>query len=124
VVRTDEKPRLQKLGMRPGARVAVLDVADPDLAAELAALTDDLTMGPPRPGTDLIFLGADEPSQLAPLAALRRQLCPDGAIWVVSRRRPGGQQGRGLLNDAYRPAPGHPAGSPPGGTGPGLIRRR
>ena len=84
--RTYDKPRLEKLGMRPGARVALIRMADPDLPAELAAFTDDLTEGDPRPGTDLIFLGADQPSDLARLAELRACLQPRGAIWVVSRK--------------------------------------
>ena len=70
--RTYDKPRLEKLGMRPGARVALIGVDDPDLAAELAAFTDDLTEGMARPGSDLIFLGADQPADLDRLAELRR----------------------------------------------------
>ena len=50
VERTYDKPRLAKLGMRPGARVALIGVDDPDLAAELAAFTDDLTEGRRGPG--------------------------------------------------------------------------
>lgn len=84
--RTYDKPRLEKLGMRPGARVALIGVGDPDLASELAAFTHDLTQGDPLPGTDLIFLGADQPADLARLAELRTCLQPRGAIWVVSRK--------------------------------------
>ena len=38
----------------------------------------------PRPGTDLIFLRADELHDLDSLAQLRMALTPAGAIWVVS----------------------------------------
>ncbi|HXR26607.1 MAG TPA: hypothetical protein VN771_01985 [Candidatus Baltobacteraceae bacterium] len=84
--RTYEKPRLEKLGMRVGARVALIRMADPDLAAELAAFTDDLTDGTARPGSDLIFLGADQPADLDRLAELRACLQPRGGIWVVFRK--------------------------------------
>ena len=72
--------------MRAGARVALIGVDDPTLAAELAAFTDDLTEGAARPGTDLIFLGAAQPADLERLAELRACLQPSGAIWVVSRK--------------------------------------
>jgi hypothetical protein len=86
VERTYDKPRLEKLGMRPGARVALLGVDDPDLALELAAFTDDLTEGQARPGSDLIFLGADQAADLDRLAELRACLQPRGGIWVVFRK--------------------------------------
>ncbi len=86
VERTYDKPRLEKLGMRPGARVALIGVDDPDLAVELAAFTDDLTEGQARPGSDLIFLGADQLADLDRLAELRACLRPRGGIWVVFRK--------------------------------------
>ncbi len=84
--RTYDKPRLEKLGMRPGARVALIGVDDPDMAQELAAFTDDLTEGMARPGSDLIFLGAAQPADLDRLAELGACLRPRGGIWVVSRK--------------------------------------
>ncbi len=72
--------------MRPGVRVAIVGVDDPDLPGEVGALTEDLTLGTPKPETDLVFLAADSPADLAALAELRRRLRPDGAIWVVSRK--------------------------------------
>ncbi len=84
--RTYDKPRLLKLGMTPGARVALIGITDPDLAAELAAFTDDLVEGTPRPDSDLVFLAAERPSDLAVLRRLRACLRPRGAIWVVSRK--------------------------------------
>jgi hypothetical protein len=84
--RTYDKPRLLKLGMSPGARVALIGVTDPDLAEELAAFTDDLVEGGQGPDSDLIFLGADGPMDLATLRAMRACLRPGGAIWVISRK--------------------------------------
>lgn len=84
--RVYDKPRLEKLGMRPGARVALISVEDGDLASELAAFTEDVTVGHARPGSDLIFLGAEGAADLAPLAGFRVSLQPRGAIWVVFRK--------------------------------------
>ncbi len=79
-------PRLDKLGVRPGARVAILDVPDDDLRDELRARTHDLTEGEPLAETDIVIVAADSQEELGRLAALRSSLVPDGAIWVVSRK--------------------------------------
>jgi len=79
-------PRLDKLGVRPGARVAIVGVPDDDLQVELAGRTHDVTVGWPLPKTNVILLAADSPADLADLAELRRTLVPDGGIWVVSRK--------------------------------------
>jgi len=80
------RPLVEKLGVRPGARVAIVNVPDPALRVLLAERTDDVTEGDPGPDTDVIFLGADSIDELGPLPMLRARLWPDGAIWVVSRK--------------------------------------
>jgi hypothetical protein len=79
-------PRLDKLGVKPGMRVAVIDLADGDFLDSLAERTSDVTLGPPLPGTDLVFLGADTIEELMRVAVLRSALVVAGAIWVVSRK--------------------------------------
>lgn len=84
-------PRLDKLGIVPGARVVLLgpiDEADPGFGAELGARTHDVTRGAPPDGTRIILLAADSPADLPPerLRALAARLAPNGAIWVVSRK--------------------------------------
>jgi hypothetical protein len=80
------RPLVEKLGVKPGARVAIIRVPDPALRVLLSERTDDVTEGQPRPGTDLVFLGADSIDELGRLPKLRARLRPDGAIWVVSRK--------------------------------------
>lgn len=93
--RTDTTPLLDKLGVRPGMRLAIVgevesrdeaDAAAVAFADRLAERTSDLTIGPPKPDTDLVFLAADSTSELARLAVLRPRIRPAGAIWVVSRK--------------------------------------
>ena len=84
--RTYARPLLDKLGVKPGARVAVIDVEDDAFVAEVARRTPDLTRGDARHGSDAIFFGADSVEELARLPALRLLLRPEGAIWVVSRK--------------------------------------
>ncbi len=79
-------PLLDKLGLRPGMRIALIDINDPDIRALIADRTTDLTEGWPGPETDLVLLGADATQALAPLEALAARIRPNGAIWVVSRK--------------------------------------
>ena len=81
-------PLLDKLGVRPGMRIAVVGDVDPDgsFRAQLADRTSDITVGRPKPDTDLILLAADSHAELADLTALRERIRPAGAIWVVSRK--------------------------------------
>jgi hypothetical protein len=76
------KGLLDKLGVKPGARVLVLGVADPDFLALLEARAGDVAQRL-RGDNDLVFLFADERRVLERLAELSARLKPDGAIWVV-----------------------------------------
>jgi len=86
--RTYTTPLLDKLGVRPGARVALVGDVEPDGVFRdlLADRTSDVTLGQPAPDTDLVFLAADSTAELAGLANLRTRIKPAGAIWVVSRK--------------------------------------
>ena len=88
-------PLLDKLGIRPGMRVAIVGRLEDDdeviddegpFRARLASRTSDITVGRPRPDTDVIFLAADSTSELVALAELRPRIRSNGAIWVVSRK--------------------------------------
>jgi hypothetical protein len=83
-------PLLDKLGVKPGARVATIGIVDVVFLALLRERTTDITDGAPLSGTDLIFLAADSVDQLLQIGVLQESLVPNGAIWVVSRK---GKQG-------------------------------
>ena len=86
--RTYTTPLLDKLDVRPGARVALVGDVDPDgtFRGRLAERTSDVTEGSPLPDTDLVFIAADSTDALAGLADLRARIRPAGGIWVVSRK--------------------------------------
>jgi hypothetical protein len=84
--RTYTTPLLDKLAVKPGARVAIVDILDADFRALLADRTTDVTDGWPRPDTDLIFLAADSIDELLRIGPLQESLVPNGAIWVVSHK--------------------------------------
>jgi hypothetical protein len=74
---------LDKLGVKPNMRVAVLGVDDPSFLAELATRTTNVSHRTPEKDTDIIFFGATAVSDLARLTKLRDSLTPSGAIWVI-----------------------------------------
>ena len=85
-------PLLDKLGVRPGMRVAIVGALHDNVdeaasfLADLRERTSDITEGSPKPDTDLVFLAADSTDDLTPLATIRPMLRPNGGIWVVSRK--------------------------------------
>ena len=79
-------PLLDKLGIRPGMRIALLDIDDAEIRPLIEERTSDITDGWPEPDTDVVLLGADSVGALAPLEALAARIRPAGAIWVVSRK--------------------------------------
>ncbi|HEV8053730.1 MAG: DUF3052 family protein [Chloroflexi bacterium] len=81
-----ERPLIDKLGVKPGARVAVYGVNEPDFRRVLRERTSDVSDGCAADGTDVMFLAADSPGDLAALKALSAPLKRDGAVWVVSRK--------------------------------------
>jgi len=79
-------PLLDKLGLRPGMRVALIDIDDPDIRPLIAERTTEMTEGWPEPDSDIVLLGADSLAALEPLEALASRIRPNGAIWVVARK--------------------------------------
>ena len=81
---SNPKGRLDKIGVKPGMRVAILGVADDALAAELAghdaAPVNDLR------DLDLLFYAADSAGDLAKVGGLVPALAEKGALWIVSRK--------------------------------------
>lgn len=76
------KPLLDRLGVKPGHRVAVLGVADPAFLKALRARGASVSTRRVK-GADLIFYAADRSTDLAKLRALKAGLKRDGALWVV-----------------------------------------
>jgi hypothetical protein len=86
VERVYTTPLLDKLGIRPGMRVALIAIDDETIRPSIRERTSDITEGWPAPDTDVVLLGADSTDALTPLQALKDQIRPNGAIWVVSRK--------------------------------------
>ena len=80
------RPRIDKLGVKPGLRVAIIGVDDPELMAELRSRTDKIIAARPRDKRDVIFFAAESRWTLEELSELRTRIVDSGAIWVVSRK--------------------------------------
>jgi len=80
------KGRLDKIGVKPGMRTAVIGVADAAFTAELA----DKGALPAQElkDLDLLFYAADSQAELDRIPDLIPALGEGGALWVVSRKGP------------------------------------
>ena len=78
------KVRLDKLGVKPGARVAILGVEDADLAEELAS--SGAVQSGELSGLDFLFYQADDSAALARIGDLVPSLAEKGVLWIVSRK--------------------------------------
>jgi hypothetical protein len=85
------KSLMDKLGLAPGARVALLGIADPDFLKQLRSRTGEIYEGRLKKETDAIFLAADDIKALERLTHLRSIIKSNGAVWVVSLK---GKQAR------------------------------
>ena len=84
------KSRLDKLGIKPEHRVAVIGVKDAAFLAELRSKAGSVSNGKPAKDADAIFLGSDTLAGLDRIAALVPYIKRDGAIWTVTPKGKGG----------------------------------
>ena len=93
--------RIQKLGVRPGARVALVgDFAfDPSFEGELVTGGVGDAAATTRTPVDVLFYAPTTRAALDRLAALAKRLAPTGALWIV---RPKGKDTPVTENDTRR----------------------
>ena len=102
---TNPPSRLDKLGVKPGMRVALVGLKDPAFEAELASREARVVrLAGSRSRVDLLFYRAAHREALAQLATLKERIEADGALWVV---RP---KGRAEITESETMAAGKRAG--------------
>ena len=79
------KSLIDKLGVRPGSKVAVLGVDDDDFLRQLCERTSDVSRRL-RKACDLIFYRAETRDDLRRLPRLEQSITRDGAVWVIHRK--------------------------------------
>jgi len=77
------RPLLDKLGVMPESRIALINIRDQFFLAQLEGRAADVSRGWPRKDSDLIFFVVESTAELKELVSLRVSLKPNGAIWVV-----------------------------------------
>jgi len=99
------RPLLDKLGVKAGSKIAIVNLEDQRFIKLLRERTADVVVGKPRSKCDLVFVGADTPAELRKLDEVKRWIEPNGAIWVVRLKG-----GRGAVRDTDLIAAGLAAG--------------
>lgn len=79
------RPLLDKLGVKPLARVSVIGIKDTSFLTLLRERTPDIS-NRLRKNSQLIFYEADSEIELQKIESLKGYVTKDGAIWVVSRK--------------------------------------
>jgi hypothetical protein len=77
------KTVIEKLGVKPGQRIALLGIDDDTFAKQLESAGATVARGRASKNTDAIFYGAGTRADLARLAKLRQSLAPNGALWII-----------------------------------------
>ena len=77
------RPLLDKLGVRPGAKIALVNLDDAGFVKRLQERSSDITMGRPKDQCDIVFVGASSRADLARIAQVKSWIEPNGAIWVI-----------------------------------------
>jgi len=78
------RPLLDKLGLRPGMRVAIIGDFSAEFRAQLRERVDEVSGEPD--GCDLVFLATEDRARLGALPDLVRGLRRDAALWIVRPR--------------------------------------
>ena len=82
---TSPKKLIDKLGVKAGAKVAVLNVSDKTFWEQLEEKTENISTAAETlaKDTDFIFLQVESVGELEQIKKLRNFLAPAGAIWVA-----------------------------------------
>ena len=76
------RPLLDKLGLKPGQKVSIIDLDDRSFVQQLRDRSIDVSSRA-RKNSDLIFVYLDNRRDLPRLTGLHTSLKPAGAIWVL-----------------------------------------
>jgi len=78
-----EKSVLEKLGVKPGLKVALLGDFDPGFRREVERALGARPLARAGKGCDLVFMKLERPGDEARLAGLVPAIAPAGAVWAV-----------------------------------------
>lgn len=82
------RPLIDKLGVKPGAKVVVIDVDDESFVRLLRERTPNVANRKSRTPCDIVFYGARTMADLVRLRDLKTWIEPNGAVWVIRPKGP------------------------------------
>ena len=77
------KSRIEKLGVKPGARVSLLGEFEPEFIREVSGLTKSVNQGKVAADSECIFFAADSKRDLAALPKIAKAIHDAAALWIV-----------------------------------------
>jgi len=77
------KSRIEKLGVKPGARVSLLGEFDTEFLREVTGLTKFVSRGKVALDSECIFFAADSKRDLAALPKIAKAIHGAAALWIV-----------------------------------------
>jgi hypothetical protein len=77
------RSRIEKLGVKPGSRVAVRGLKDAAFMAELKDAGAQVSDRPGKGRLDIILVRLDSTADLKQLLDARKSIVPNGMIWAV-----------------------------------------
>jgi hypothetical protein len=77
------KSRIEKLGIKPEAKISLLGSFAPDFLAEISALTKSVSTGKAAPDVECIFFAADSKEDLRVLPRITKSMKGAAALWIV-----------------------------------------
>jgi hypothetical protein len=77
------KSRIEKLGVKAGAKVSLLGQFDAEFLRELGSLTKSVSKSNVSPDSEWIFFAADAKDDLARLSKISKSMKGAAALWIV-----------------------------------------
>jgi hypothetical protein len=77
------KSRIEKLGVKPGAKVSLLGEFDPEFLGEIGGLAKSLSRGKMTVESNCIFLAAESKKDLGVLPRIVKSMQGAAALWIV-----------------------------------------
>ncbi len=77
------KSRIEKLGVKPGAKVSLVGEMDPDFLREVGELTKSVTKGKVAADSEHIFFAADSKKDFPALPRVAESMRGAAALWIV-----------------------------------------
>ncbi len=77
------KSRIEKLGVKPGAKVSLLGEFEADFLHEVGSLTKSVSKGKAASDSECIFFAADSKGDLGSLSKISKFMQGSAALWIV-----------------------------------------